>query len=131
MIVRALDNGQWLFGKGLNDYASNQAAIALDINMSLNMFLGDCFFATNVGIDWFNLLGSKNEIAINLVVNAAILNVAGVTSLLQTNISLNNSRMLTITYQVQTIYSTLFSQFVYDLGTTGSIGNTTPGNTSN
>jgi hypothetical protein len=129
MIVRALDSqGQWLFGKGLNDYASNQAEIALDIQMSLSMFLGDCFFATNVGIDWFNLLGGKNELAINLAVNAALLNVEGVVGILMTNISLNAQRNLTITYQVQTVYSTLSSQFVYDLGTTGVQGNITPTN---
>ena len=118
-IVRALSgSGDWLFGKGLNDYASNQAEIALDIQMNLSSFLGDCFFSVNSGIDWFNLLGGKNQLAINLAVNAAILNTSGVTSLLQTNISLSQARILTIQYKVQTVYSVLQNTFVYDLGTT-------------
>lgn len=120
MIVRGLTStGDFLFGKGLNDYASNQAEIALDIQMNLSMFLGDCFFATNVGIDWFNLLGGKSQLAINLAVNAAILNTTGVTGILQTSIDLTDKRALQITYQVQTVYSVLQSTYVYNLGATG------------
>lgn len=119
MIVRAIDTlGDWEFGTGLNDYKSNINAVEQNIQTNLLLFFGDCFFATNVGIDWFNLLGGKNQLAINLAVNAAILNTPGVTSILQTNINLNELRVLTIQYNVQTVYSTLQSSFVYNLGTT-------------
>lgn len=120
MIVRALSqSGDWLFGKGLNDYKANQLALQQLIQTNLSMFLGDCFFATNVGIDWFNLLGGKNQLAVNLAVNAAILNTTGVTGILQTSINLTDSRRLTIMYNVQTVYSTLQSTYVYNLGATG------------
>lgn len=117
--VRGLNvTGDWLFGKGLNDYKSNQAAIAQNIQTNLLMFLNDCFFAKNEGIDWFNLLGQKNLTAITLAVNAAILKVEGVTGILQTSINLSEARVLTITYNVQTVYSTLQASTVYSLGTT-------------
>jgi hypothetical protein len=117
-IVRAVDsNNNWLFGSGLNNYAANNAAVALDIQMNLQSFLGDCFFALDNGIDWFNLLGGKNQTAIALAVNAALLGTQGVTGIIQTSISLNDSsRSLTINYQVQTVYSQLQSSFVFDLG---------------
>lgn len=120
MSIRAIDGvGDWEFGQGLNNYKTGNAAVAQDIQNNLSMFLGDCFFATNSGIDWFNLLGNKNQLAINLAVNAAILNTAGVTGILQTNIVLSENRVLTITYQVQTVYSVLQNTFVYNVGTTG------------
>jgi hypothetical protein len=116
IICRALDvNHDWEFGAGLNNYVSNNAEVAQDINMNLNMFLGDCFFATNVGIDWFNLLGGKNELAVNLSINATILNTLGVTGLLQTSTSLVN-RKLNVQYQVQTVYGTFQNTYVYDIG---------------
>lgn len=119
-IVRALDsNGDWTFGAGLNNYRSNINAVAQNIQTNLSMFLGDCFYATNVGIDWFNLLGQKNLRAINLAINTAILNTSSVTGLLQSSISLDTNRKLTVTYQVQTVYSILQGTYVYDTGVTG------------
>lgn len=116
--IRALDNtGDWTFGAGLSNYAQNNAAVALDIQMNLNMFLGDCFFQRTAGIDWWNLLGGKDEVSINLAVNGALLSTTGVTGILQTNISLTTTRLLTIQYNVQTVYSTLQGTYVYDTGT--------------
>lgn len=106
MRVRALDaNHDWLFGKGQNDYLTANAAVTQNINTRLNSFLGDCFFDTTAGIDWFNLLGSKNETALSLAIAAVILNTDQVTAMIQLNITLDVARRLTIKYQVQTIYS--------------------------
>lgn len=118
-IVRALDsNGDWTFGQGLNDYKSNINAVAQDIQTNLKMFLGDCFFATTTGIDWWNLLGGKNLPAIVLSINNTLLGVTGVTGILQTSINLDpTNRVLTVTYQVQTIYSVLQGTYVFDTGT--------------
>lgn len=120
-IVRALDlNHDFLFGQGLNDYKSGRLAVAQDIQCNLLMFLGDCFFATNQGVDWFNLLGGKNELAVNLSVNAAILNTLGVTGLLQTSARLDErTRDLTLMYRVQTVYGILQDQLVYSFGLAG------------
>lgn len=117
-LIRAVDaDGDWQFGAGLNDYKQNLLAVAQDIQNNLNMFLGDCFFATNVGIDWFNLLGGKDQTAINLAVNAAILNTSGVTGLLQVNTILSETRVLTLQYNVNTVYGVLQGTFTYDTGT--------------
>lgn len=119
-IVRALDTeGDWLFGQGLNDYKSNNLAVAQDIQCNLSMFLGDCFFATTTGIDWFNLLGGKNQTALLLAINTTILNTLGVTGIINTGISLNSNRLFTLTYTVTTVYSTLQGTFTYDTSTLG------------
>lgn len=120
-IVRALDgNHDWTFGQGLNNYKSGNLAVAQDIDMNLNMFLGDCFFATTAGIDWFNLLGGKNQVAVQLAINAAILNTRNVTGILATQISVNANRVMTVQYSVQTVYSVLQGSFVYDAATQAS-----------
>lgn len=107
MIVRALDvDGDFTFGKGIQDYKSANAAVAQSIQTKLLFFLNDCFFATNRGIDWFNLLGGKNQALLNLQVSATILNAPGVLTMIQLSINLMNStRALTIAYSVNTIYT--------------------------
>ncbi len=117
-IVRALDEDHdWTFGQGLNDYNSGNLAVGQDIDMSLKMFLGDCFFATSNGLDWFNLLGGKNLLAVQLAVNAGILNVQNVTGILNTRLSLDVHRNLNVTYLVQSVFGKLQNTFVYDVGT--------------
>lgn len=117
MIVRALDSsGDWIFGTGSNAYLSGNAAVGQDIQTRLSSFLGDCFFDTGAGIDWFNLLGGKDQTALNLAVGAVILNTNNVTGGLQLSIVYNaGSRNVTIKYQVQTTYSQLSNSFQYDL----------------
>lgn len=107
MIVRALDEvGDWSFGKGRNNYLSNNKAIVQNISTRLKMFLGDCFFALNQGIDWFNLLGSKNQVALELAVRSVILNTEGVTTLIDVQIELDHTtRRIRMQYTVETIYS--------------------------
>ena len=116
MIFRALDvNGDWLFGKGKNDYSSGNKAVGLNIQTRLASFLGDCFFDKSAGIDWFNLLGSKNQLALNLAVSSIILITQDVTGILQVSINTNNVRNVTITYKVQTTFGTLSNIFQYSL----------------
>lgn len=106
MRVRALSSqGDWLFGKGLNDYKSGVDAVAQSIQTRLNSFLNDCFFALNAGIDWFNLLGSKNPGAITLAVSTTILNTANVLTLDQLLTNLNTTtRNLIIEYSATTVF---------------------------
>jgi len=121
MIVRALDSDDdWQFGKGKNDYRANNDAIAQSIKTRLSMVLGDCFFAVSEGIDWFNQLGGKNQLALNLSINATILNTEGVTGILQTSLSVSPvTRGFAVQYKVQTVYSTLTGIFQYDLNGVG------------
>lgn len=121
MRVRALDgNGDWLFGKGQNDYLVNNAAIVQNISTRLKSFLGNCFFDLGAGIDWFNFLGSKDQIGLNLAVSAVILNTTYVTGIKQLSIVLSPvTRGITIRYVVQTTYSTVSSQFQFDVNGIG------------
>lgn len=115
-IVRALDStGDWLFGKSLNDYISANMEVQQSIRTRLLSFIGNCFFDTIAGIDWFNLLGSKNELALSLAISAVILNTPNVTGILQLSIGVNAKRIFSISYQVQTTYSKTGDQFQYNL----------------
>lgn len=106
MRVRALDsNFDWTFGSGLNNYKTMSSAIEQSISTRLKTFLGECFFDITAGLDWFNLLGSKDRLGLNLAITASILNTDGVTSINQLSIDLDTSRMITITYSVNTIYT--------------------------
>lgn len=110
MIVRALDStGDWEFGKGIQNYLTNQAAVAQMIETDCTSFLGDCFFNVTSGIDWYNLLTVNNLLAIQLALSATMLNVGGggiVTSILNVSATTNDStRKFSVSYSVITIYS--------------------------
>lgn len=117
-IVRAIDsNGDWLFGKSLNDYKSKNEAVKQNIKTRLLSFLGDCFFDITAGIDWFTFLGgSKNELALSLSVSSVILNTQFVTGIKQLTIGLTSNREFSVSYQVQTAYSLTTDTFQYSLG---------------
>lgn len=106
MIVRALDGGgDWTFGNGISNYNTFNQAIAQSLQTELSTFLGECFFNTSVGVDWWNLLGYKNQNAIQLQVSNIILNSFGVIGINSLNFNLNSSRNLQILYDVATIYT--------------------------
>ena len=118
MIVRALTStGDWTFGAGLNNYKSANNAVAQSIQTRCLSFLGDCFFDTGAGIDWFNFLnGSKNQLALQLAISAVILNTDNVTGIKQLSINLDHgTRKFTISYAAITSYSTTQGVFSYDL----------------
>lgn len=141
MKFRAIDtSGNWVFGTGLQAYAQNQGAIALSIQTRLLMILNDCFFSPTGWIDWFNLLGSKNETSLIFSIRAMILNTPGVNSLTELSVNLNPTiRSLTCYYSVTTIYglsiinSVVFplspfsgiSKFVGDIFFNGSVTSVT------
>ncbi len=105
MIIREIDTaGDWLFGKGRNDYLSGNDAVAQDIACRLRSFLGDCFFDINAGVDWFNLLGSKNELGLVLAIKAVICNTPYVSRLVDLTTSLSPERNLTLSYSVFTVF---------------------------
>lgn len=108
MIVRGIDSdGNWLFGRGKNDYKKNNAAIAQMITTRLKSFLGDCFFDVTDGIDWFVLLGGKSSQAVSIAVSSVILNTEGVTALLDLSVDLSQTRVITIGCSVETVYGRL------------------------
>ncbi len=115
MRVRAIDSEHdWLFGKGQNDYRRNLEAVVQNIDTRLSSFLGDCFFDNAAGIDWFNLLGNKDQLALNLAVSAVILNTENVTGILQLLLTVNVRRNIEVRYRVQTTYSRASATFIFD-----------------
>lgn len=116
-MMRSIDvNGDWVFGSGINAYKTGNSEVAQDIQTRLSSFLGDCFFDTAAGIDWFNLLGSKQQLALQLAVASVILNTLNVTGSLQLSVVYNEqTRNISFVYRVQTTYSQLSNSFQYDL----------------
>lgn len=120
MRVRALDSDHdWTFGKGQNNYLRDNLAVVQNINTRLQSFLGDCFFDTAAGIDWFTLLGAKDQLSLSLAISSTILNTADVTGIEETSVDLNSTtRRLTCQYTAQTIYSRAAGTFQFDPGGT-------------
>lgn len=116
MIVRALDSsGDWEYGKGRNDYKKDKKAVEQNIATRLNSFLGDCFFDTAAGIDWFNQLGAKDQLALNLAISATILNTTYVTGLTQLSTNLDAARNFSVSYQVSTSFGIVVSTVTLEI----------------
>lgn len=113
MIFRSLDNnGDWNFGQGLESYATDDNAIAFDIQTSILSFFKDCWFAPDAGIDWMRLLGTKStQQEIQLNIRGTILKVNGVTKVNTINLVYNN-RHLSVSYNINTIFSNNSSNIV-------------------
>lgn len=115
MIVRSLDiNGDVNFGKGKSDYLFNLGALVQVIATRLRSQLGDCFFAEQDGIDWFNLIGSKRLADLKLAVTAVILETEGVQRLVDLTFSVDVQRNLVIRYNALSVYGDIDSQFVFE-----------------
>lgn len=78
--VRGLDsNGDWTFGKGLANYKRNDSAISQNVATRLKSFKNDWFLDTDANIDWFSILGNKNnEQTIKLEVTRVVKATEGV-----------------------------------------------------
>ena len=107
MNFRALDSaGDWTFGNGVQNYLTDNSAIAADISTALQVFLGECFIATNFGVDWWNLIGSKDEAGVILQCRQIIVGRVGVTKINSVVATLDRTtRRLVVTYSIDTIFS--------------------------
>ena len=98
-----------MWGQGLASYFSGQQKIAADIQTSVLFFLNDFFAAMNVGIDWRNLLGSKNPGAtqnILMQVRKTIISVEGVVRINSVNYFADpTTRRITLSYNIDTLFS--------------------------
>jgi hypothetical protein len=106
MIFRNLDqDGDWEFGSGVANYATQDKAIGLNIRTRILSWVGDCFFDINAGIDWVNRLGFKNQRPLlEQELKVIILQSFGVTGLLKFDTTLID-RNFQATYDITTIYS--------------------------
>lgn len=111
---RALDDtGDWKFGKGVSDITVDQNAIALNVRTRVLSWAGDCFFALTDGVDWRSRLDAGQQAALTEELKAVILQsygVVGINSI--TPVFKSGTRSLTVTFDIQTIFSTSFQQTI-------------------
>lgn len=123
MKIRALDStGDWQFGQGLASYNTGQNAIVEDIQTRLYSFLNDVFWAMAFGVDWWNLLSSKNPAAQNGIIlqtrNMILGAPGGYSSFGVTGINSMEAyenvqtRNLILQYNIRTIYTTSYADKV-------------------
>lgn len=108
MSVRAIaSDGDWTFGQGRQNYLTGEAEIDQDIATALRVFLGECFFDTTFGVDWWNLIGAKNSAnAIVLQCRKVIAARKGVTRINKVTAARDTTtRGLRVSYNVSTVYS--------------------------
>lgn len=110
MTMRNLDSkGDWVFGNSRNDYVSENQEIALNIKTRVLSFLGNCFFDTEAGIDWFNLLDYRYQDKLENSVQDVILKTPGVTGINNLDAIIGQNRKILLQYDVQTIYSSSYT----------------------
>lgn len=103
MRFRNIDtNGDWVFGKGRNSYLRGNSALMMNIKTRLLSFLNDCFFDTEAGIDWWNLLGEKDHKSILASVQRVVLRSSNVKRIVDMQYNLNRyTRKFSITLSVE------------------------------
>ncbi len=117
MIFRGITgSNDWTFGQGANSYFTKQAAVAANIKTSLMFFRNDCFWSMTSGIDWKNLLGTKQPAAQANIVLQTRATIAGCEDVVRIN-SLNATinpvtRRLTLAYVIDTTFSRGVTGFV-------------------
>jgi hypothetical protein len=70
MIIRAIDeNGDWTFGKGIQNYKTELDAIKENILTRVKEWKGDCFFSLQSGVDYNSYLdvGTKKYLDSDLI----------------------------------------------------------------
>jgi len=109
MIFRQLTSqGDWTFGAGLACYAQNQQAIALNIQTSILMWSGDCFFSLSGWVNWKGLLNTISlQNNLNVALTTLLMNCYGVMAVNNASVTVNSTTRITIcSYTVTTVYST-------------------------
>lgn len=93
MRFRNLDeNGDWVFGKGRNSFSRENKALMLNIKTRLLSFLGDCFFDTEAGIDWWNFLGGKDSKGLMAAIQRVVLRSAYVKRIVEVHSNVTDRR---------------------------------------
>ncbi len=109
MRFRGIDAaGDWQFGAGLQSYLLDEDAIAADIKTALKVFLGECFFALDFGVDWWNLLGSRKGATENIILQCRqlISSREGVTKINRVEAVLDRgTRRLNVSFNVDTVFT--------------------------
>lgn len=106
---RNLSNGDWVWGTSKNAYVNYNQEIALNLETRILSFLGDCFFATDEGIDWWNLLDYNRQEQLENSVQEVVKNTPGVTGINSVDVLMSANRQIRIAYDIQTIFSSSYT----------------------
>jgi hypothetical protein len=122
MIIRKVDdNNDWHFGKGLNDYAFDEAAIQQNVRSRILSWFGDCFFALQDGVDWKARLDKGQKDALRADLKAALLQSFGVVAVNEIDVEFTgDTRILVVKYDIQTIFSASFQSIIQQAAGVGS-----------
>jgi hypothetical protein len=115
MIMRALDSsGDWVFGRGKNSYKTDIDAIMQSISTRLNQWKGDCFFATQDGVDWNNYLDRGRKTLLDVDIKRVILQTGGVLRISSFESTLDrDTRAVSVSASVDTTIGTIdFSEVI-------------------
>ena len=111
MKIRSLSGtGDWTYGSGKANYATDERAIEQNIASRIRSWKNDCFFDFDAGIDWVARLdkGQKDKLLNELRI--LIIQSYGVVKINSVSVNENRStRALTLTYNVDTIFSQSFT----------------------
>lgn len=107
MIIRATTaTNDWTFGKSLQDYFINEAAIEANVKTKMLEWVGDCFFNLPGGIDWKNRLDVGQQQSLIVEIKQLVLQCYGIISIVAFEANFTGStRFESITMTLQTIYS--------------------------
>lgn len=105
MIFRSLDtDADWRFGAGKASYATTGEAIRFSVETTLRTFQGECFFAKEDGLPWFDLINMRNKDAVVLFIKSIVNEIYGVTKVNEIEYAIDINRVSTIKYDITTLY---------------------------
>lgn len=112
MSVSKVDTeGDWTFGQNQGNYISKSAQIAQNVVTGLRSFKNDWLLDTDHGIDWFSILGNRNnEKTIRREIERMVLETPGVKSIEKLDIMTSSDREATIYLSYTDIYNESFSE---------------------
>ena len=112
--MRNLDTtGDWQYGHGLSSYASDEAAIELNIKTRLASWVGNCFWDLSAGVDWINLLDAGQAKQLQISLATVISQSYGVVNVTFVQAALDPiTRSFAVQYKADTIYSLGFTRKV-------------------
>lgn len=124
MLFRQLtSSGDWTFGAGLGNYAPDQQSINLNLDTSIKMWAGDCFFSLSGWINWKGLLNVGQQANLDTALQALISQAYGIQRVVSASVVVNaTTRQFFATYVVDTVYTQQVTSQVQILsGQTGGL----------
>lgn len=90
----------------MSNYASGQQAIALNIQTSVLMWAGDCFFSLAGWINWKGLLNVGQQKNLDAALQGLLAQAFGVQQIISASVTVNpTTRQFFANYTVVTVYS--------------------------